>query len=100
MGGGLSVSTLEALAVNWSRFLGAVRLAGRVSYPLPGFSSSPLSYPDIISDVSGVISSITGLAPGGREDVVQGCLGNRCRSRSRLLLSSFPRGKGDGAGVP
>ena len=74
---GLSVSALEALADSWSRFLGAVRLAGRVSHPLPGFSSSPLSHPDIVSDIPGWISSITGLAPGGCEDVVQGCLGNR-----------------------
>ena len=34
------------------------------------------------------ISSTTGLAPGGREDVVQRCLGNRPRSGSRLLQSS------------
>ena len=54
----------------------------------------------IVSDVSGRISSITGSAPGGREDV-QGCFGNRPRSGSRLLQSSFPGGRGDGgAGVP
>ena len=88
------MSALEALADNWSRFLGAIRLAGQVSHPLPGFSSSPLSHPDIVSDAPGRISSITGLAPGGREDV-QGCLGNRPRSGSRLLQSSFPSGKGD-----
>ena len=39
---------------------------------------------------------MTGLAPGGREDVVQGHLGNRPRSGSRLLQLSFPGGKGDG----
>ena len=83
---GLSVGALEALAVNWSGFLVAVRLAGRLSHPLPGlFSSSPLSHPDIISGVPGRISSVTGLAPGGREDVVQGCLGDRPRFGSRLL---------------
>ena len=33
--------------------------------------------------------------PGGQEDVVQGCLGNRPQSGSRLLQSPFPGGKGD-----
>ena len=91
----MSVSALEALADNWSRFLGAVCLVGQLSHPLPGLSSSPLSHPDIISDVPGGISSIAGLAPGGREDVVQGCLGDCPRSGSWLLQSSFPGGKGD-----
>ena len=91
----MSVSALEALTDNWSRFLGALCLVERLSHPLPGLSSSPLSYPDIISDVSGRISSIAGLAPGGREDV-QGCLGDRPQSGSWLLQSSFPGGKGDG----
>ena len=49
--GRMSVGALEAPADNWSRFLGAVRLAGRISHPLPGLSSSPLSHPDIVSDV-------------------------------------------------
>ena len=84
----LSVGALEALADNWSRFLGAVRLAGWLSHPLPGLSSSPLSLPDIVSNVPGRISSVTGLAPGDGEDVAQGCLGNRPRSGSRLLQSS------------
>ena len=94
----MSVGALEALADNWSRFLGALRLAGRVSHPLPGFSSSLLSHPDIVSDIPGGISSITGLVPGGREDVVQGWLENCPQSGSRLLQSSFPGGKGDGGG--
>ena len=93
--GGLSVGALEALADDWSKFLGAIHLAGRVSHPLPGLSSSPLSHPDIVSDLPGRISSATGLAPGGREEVVQGCLGDRPRSGSRLLQSPFPGGKGD-----
>ena len=101
VGRGLSVSALEALALNWSEFLSAIRLAGRLSHPLPGLSSSPLSHPDIVSNVAGRISSVTGLAPGGREDIVQGCPGDRPRSGSRLLQSSFPGGKGDGgAGDP
>ena len=94
----MSVSALEALAANWSRFLDAVCLAGQISHPLPGLSSSPLSHPDIVSDILSRISSIAGLAPGGSEDVVQGCLGNRPRSGSRLLHSSFPGGKGDEGG--
>ena len=60
-----------------------------------GFSSSPFSHLSIISDLLGRISSITGLAPGGRKDVVRGVLRNRPRSGSRLLQSSFPGGKGD-----
>ena len=75
-GWGVSVGALEALAHNWNRFLSAICPAGRIPHPLPGLYSSPLSHPDIASDASGRISSITGLAPGGREDVVQGCLGN------------------------
>ena len=78
----MSVGALEALAGNWSEFLGTLRLAGRLSHPLPGLSSSPLSHTDIVSDVPGRISSVTGVAPGGQEDVVQGCLGNRPRSGS------------------
>ena len=69
---GLSVGVLEALAVNWSEFLGVVRLTGRLPIPLPGLSSFPLSLPGIISDVPGGISSLPGVAPGGREDAVQG----------------------------
>ena len=65
-GGGLSVGALEALAV-----LGASHLAGRLSHPLLGLSSSPLSHPNVVSDVSGRISSCTGLVPGGREDAVK-----------------------------
>ena len=89
---------LEVLAVNWSEFLGAICLVGQLSHPLPRLSSSPLSHPDIISDVPDKISSVTGLVPGGREDVVQGCLGDHPQSGSRLLQSSFPGGKGDGGG--
>ena len=63
---------------------------------LPGLSSSPLSHSDIVPNVPGRVSLAIGLAAGGREDVVQGCLGNRSRSGSRLLQSSFPGGKGDG----
>ena len=92
----MSVSPLEALADKWSRFLGAICPEGRIPHPLPGFFSSPLSHPDIVSDISGRISSIIGLAPGGREDVVQGCLGNCPRSGSRLLQSYFRGGKGEG----
>ena len=91
----MSVGALEALADNWSRFLCAICLAGRVSHHLPGFSFSSLSHPDIVSDVPGRTSSIADLAPGGREDVVQRCLGDCPRSGSRLLQSSFPGGKGD-----
>ena len=75
--GGLSVGALEALAVNWSEFLGVVRLAGRLPHPLPGLSSSPLSLPGIVSDVLGWVSSVPGVAPGGREDAGQGRPGNR-----------------------
>ena len=56
--------------------MGAVRPKGRIPHPLQGLSS-PRSYPDIISDISGRISLGTDLAPGGREDAVQGCLGDR-----------------------
>ena len=92
----MPVSALEALAGYWSRVLGAVRSAGRVSYPLPGLSSSLRSHPDIVSDVSVRISSVTGSGPGDREDVNQGCLGDHPRSGTRLLHSSFSYGKGDG----
>ena len=85
----MSVGALEALADNWSRFLGAICPAGWIPHPLPGFSSSPLSHPDVVSDISGRISLITGLAPGSREDVVQGCLGNRPRSRSCFYSCLF-----------
>ena len=60
-------------------------------HPLQGLTSSPCSHPDIVSDVSG-----TGLAPGSREDAVQGCLGDCPRFGSQLLQLSFPGGKGDG----
>ena len=76
-GWGLPVRALEALASYWSRVLGAVCPEGRMPHPLQGLSSSLHSHPDIVSNMSGRISSVTGLAPGGREDVVQGCLGNR-----------------------
>ena len=56
----LPVSALEALAGSWSRILGAVRPEGRMPHPLQGFSS-PCSHPDIISDISGRISSVSGL---------------------------------------
>ena len=58
--------------------------------------SSPRLHPDIVSDISVRISSVTGSGPGDREDVGQGCLGDCPRSGSRLLQSSFPGGKGDG----
>ena len=93
--GGLSVSALETLADCWGRILGAVCPEGRIPHPLQGFSSSPRSHPNVISDLSGRISSVTGLAPGGQEDVVQGCLGNCPRSGSWLLQSPFPGRKGD-----
>ena len=97
---GLPVSALEALADYCSQILGAVHPAGMIPHPLQGFSSSPRSHPDIFYDVSGRISLGTGLAPGGREDAVEGCLGDCPRSGSWLLQSSFPGGKGDGgAGV-
>ena len=94
---GLPVCVLEALAGYWSRVLVAVRPEGWVLHPLQGLSSSPRSHPDIVSDESGRISSVTGSAPGGR-DVVQGCLGNRPRSGSWLLQLFFSRGQGDRGG--
>ena len=69
--GGLFFSALELLIDNWSRFLGAVCLARRISHPLPGLSSSPLLHPDIVSAVP---DRVTGLVPGDRENVVQKCL--------------------------
>ena len=89
--GGLPVSALGALACYWGRVLGA----GRVSHPLPGLFSSPRSHPDIVSDRPVRISSVTGSGPGDR-DVGQGSLGNRPRSGSQLLQSSFSGVKGDG----
>ena len=59
-------------------------------------SPSRTLLPNIVSNISGRISSVTGFAPGSQEDLVQGCLGSRPRSGSRLLQSSFPGGKGDG----
>ena len=53
--------------------MGASHLAGQLLHPLPGLSSSPLSHPNIVSDVSGRISC-TGLVPGGREDAVKDAL--------------------------
>ena len=96
----MPVSALEALADYWSRVLGAVHPEGRLPHPLQRLSSSPCLHPDTVSDVSGRISLVTGSAPGGREDVAQGRLGNRPRSWSRLLQSSFPGGKGDGGWRP
>ena len=94
-GWGLPVSALEALAGYWCRLLGAVHPEGRIPNPLQGLSFSPRSHPDIVSDISGRISSGTGFAPGSREDAVQGCLGDHPQSGSQLLQSSFPDGKGD-----
>ena len=68
-------------------------------HPHPGFSSSPRPHPGVVSDLLGRVSSVTGSAPRGRDDV-QGCLGVRPRSGSRLLQSSFPGGKGDGGWCP
>ena len=70
-------------------------LAGQIPHPFLGLTSSPRSQPDIVSDVSGRISSGTGLAAGGREVSVQGSLGDHPRSKSQLLQSFFPGGKGD-----
>ena len=77
--GGLPVSALEALVDSWSRILGAVRPEGRIPHPLQGFSS-PCSHLSIVSDISSRFSLVTGLVPGGRGDVVHGCLGNHPRS--------------------
>ena len=87
---------VSALAGYWSRVLGTVRSAGQVSHPLPGLSASLRSHPDIVSDVSVRIASVTGSGPGDREDVNQGCLGDHPRSGTWLLHSSFSCGKGDG----
>ena len=96
----MSVGALEALADTWSKFLVAICLTGRVPHPLPGLSSSPLSHPDIVSDVPDRISWVTGFASGDREDVVQGCLGDRSRSGSQLLSRLFLVEKVTGAGDP
>ena len=60
------------------------RIPFRVSPPL---ARTPISFP---TDMSGRISSVTGLVPGGREDVVHRFIGNRPRFGSRLLQLSFP----------
>ena len=92
----MPVSALEALAGYWHQLLGAVCPEGQIPHPLQGFSSSPHSHPDIVSDLSGRIYSVTDLVPGGREDVVHGFLRDHPRSGSRLLQSFFPGGKDDG----
>ena len=56
----------------------------------------PSLAPDIVSNVSGRISLVTGFAPGGRADVVLEHLGNRTQSGLWLFQLSFPGGKGDG----
>ena len=57
--------------------------------PFVDSSSSPCSYPDIISNVSVRISTFAASGPGDREDIGQGWLGDRPQSGSRLLQSSF-----------
>ena len=95
-GGGCLSTNWRHWQSYWGRVLGAVHPAGRASHPLLGTSSSPRSHPDIVSYIPVRISSVTGSGPGDREDVGQGCLGDRPRSGSRLLQSSFSGGKGDG----
>ena len=92
--GGLPGSALEAVAGNRSGVLGGDRSLGRLLCPLPGFSSSPISHPGIVSDVPGRLSSVSSLAARDRGDACQRSLRNRPRSGSWLSQSSFPGGEG------
>ena len=91
----MPVTTLEAVAGNWSRDLGGDRSSGRLPCPVQGLSSSPSSHTGIVSDVPGRLSSGSSLAARGRGDACQRSLRNRPRSGSRLLQSPLPGGEGD-----
>ena len=81
------------MAGNWSRDLGGDRSPGRLSCPLQGLSSSPISHPCIVSDVPGRLSSGSSLAARGRGDACQRSLRNCLRSGSRFLQSPLPCGE-------
>ena len=91
----MPVTSLEAVAGNWSRDLGGDRSTGRLPCPVQGLSSSPSSHTGIVSDIPGRLSSGSSLAARGRGDACQRSLRNRSRSGSRLLQSSLPGGEGD-----
>ena len=91
----MPVTSLEAVAGNWSRDLGGDRSTGRLPCPVQGLSSSPSSHTGIVSDIPGRLSSGSSLAARGRGDACQRSLRNRPRSGSRLLQSSLPGGEGD-----
>ena len=91
----MPVTSLEAVAGNWSRDLGGDRSSGRLPCPVQGLSSSPSSHTGIVSDIPGRLSSGSSLAARGRGDACQRSLRNRPRSGSRLLQSSLPGGEGD-----
>ena len=91
----MPVTTLEAVAGNWSGDLGGDRSSGRLPCSVQGLSSSPSSHTGIVSDVPGRLSSGSSLAARGRGDACQRSLTNRPRSGSRLLQSPLPGGEGD-----
>ena len=91
----MPVTSLEAVAGDWSRDLGGDRSTGRLPCPVQGLSSSPSSHTGIVSDIPGRLSSGSSLAARGRGDACQRSLRNRPRSGSRLLQSSLPGGEGD-----
>ena len=91
----MPVTSLEAVAGNWSRDLGGDRSTGRLPCPVQGLSSSPSSHTGIVSDIPGRLSLGSSLAARGRGDACQRSLRNRPRSGSRLLQSSLPGGEGD-----
>ena len=91
----MPVTTLEAVAGNWSRDLGGDRSLGRLPCPVQRLSSSPSSHTGIVSDVRGRLSSGSSLAARVRGDACQRSLRNRPRSGSRLLQSPLPGGEGD-----
>ena len=91
----MPVTTLEAVAGNWSRDLGGDCSSGRLPCPVQGLSSSPSSHTGIVSDVPGRLSSGSSLAARGRGDACQRSLRNRPRSGSRLLQSPLPGGEGN-----
>ena len=91
----MPVTTLEAVAGNWSGDLGGDRSSGRLTCPIQGLFSSPSSHTGIVSDVPGRLSSGSRLAARGRGDACQRSLRNRPRSGSRLLQSPLPGGEGD-----
>ena len=91
----MPVTSLEAVAGNWSRDLGGDSSTGRLPCPVQGLSSSPSSHTGIVSDIPGRLSSGSSLAARGRGDACQRSLRNRPRSGSQLLQSSLPGGEGD-----